>query len=103
MSKIEVLRGPRIEDQPPGGGDRLEDQRDRSQPLLRKTKTDVKKSKDFMMKSLRDSRNSPHSKENISTALENKEIEKRNRRSPVIIKAYESMDNHHSHVRLLGG
>ena len=35
--------------------------------------------------------------------MELKDINKKNRRSPVIIKAYESMEHHHSNVRLLGG
>lgn len=93
VSKIEVLRGPRIEETSPPKD--LNSQREMSQPYLRKTKTDVRKSKEameVMMKSLREShRNSPVSKENVSTAMERK-VQEHQRRSPVIIKAYESKD-----------
>ena len=93
VSKIEVLRGPRIEE-PPIAVECLSDQRNMSQPkLLRKTKTDVRKSKEKMMRSLRASRQSPKSKENEGSRVE---LEKRSRRSPVIIKTYDSRENRNS-------
>ena len=90
MSKIEVLRGPRLEDPPQ---QYLRDSRDMSQPLLRTTRTDVRKSKEAALKSLESShQNSPHSKEDVSTAM-GRQGPERGRRSPVVIQAYNSTDD----------
>ena len=87
VSKIEVLRGPRLGDPSPHG---LRGSRDMSQPLLRTQRTDVQKSKEARMKRLRDShQNSPQSKGDVSTALARQGPE-RGRRSPVVVKAYDS-------------
>ena len=53
-------------------------------------------------KSLQDSiAQNPRNIENLNTSLDAKPDEKAHRRSPVIIKAYESMDNQNNKLKLL--
>ena len=97
VSKIQVMRSPKNEENLPV----LTDSRENSQPILRKTKTDVKMNEEILPKSLQDPIiSNPRLNENISTALEINADERANRRSPVIIKAYESVDQQIQKKRL---